>query len=146
MTARFIRLLLGYANIAMSLRKVFILIGSVSAVEILLVSYFGTYSLCSEQASCVNLLHSAFFFGMPWAMYLIFEGIFFVLRKIPVDVWFRYTLVVIPLSMLLIFLAPQYSSDFLLPIEKGTVAATTSLLYALGSLAILGYEWSRRDR
>jgi len=44
--------------------------------------------------------------------------------------------------MLAILIAPEYSSDWMYSIEKGTVAFATSALFALVSLIIIIARWA----
>ncbi len=55
--------------------------------------------------------------------------------------WIRVVYVAIPLSMLLIFLAPEYSTDWMFPIEKGTVAFFSSALFVAISLVIIAWKY-----
>jgi len=54
------------------------------------------------------------------------------------EAWFRFARWWIPLSMLAIFIAPEYSSDWMYRIEKGSVAFITSALFvAISTIIIL---------
>jgi len=55
--------------------------------------------------------------------------------------WLRFSYVWIPLSMILIFLAPEYTSDWMYPVVKGTVAFFSSLFYAIISLIIIVWKY-----
>ncbi|MDP2655239.1 MAG: hypothetical protein Q8P17_01625 [bacterium] len=61
--------------------------------------------------------------------------------------WLRFANVWIPLSIVLIFLAPEYSGDWMFPVVKGTVAFFSSLLFVLISLLIICWKYftSRRS-
>ena len=39
--------------------------------------------------------------------------------------------------MVLIFLAPEYSGDWMYPVEKGTVAFFTSIIFVIASIVII---------
>jgi len=55
--------------------------------------------------------------------------------------WFRFSCVWIPLSMIAIFFAPEYSSDWMFPVVKGTIAFFSSLLYVILSLIIIIWKY-----
>ncbi len=55
--------------------------------------------------------------------------------------WLRFAQWWIPLSILAIFLAPEYSSDWMFPVEKGTVAFFSSLLFVIISLLIIAWKY-----
>lgn len=61
-------------------------------------------------------------------------------------VWLRFAYVWVPLSMLLIFLAPEYSGDWMYPIVKGTVAFFSSLLFIIISLILIIWKWFAYSR
>lgn len=54
--------------------------------------------------------------------------------------WLRFSFVWIPLSMVLIFLSPEYSADWMYPVVKGTVAFFSSLLFIVVSLAVITWK------
>ena len=56
------------------------------------------------------------------------------------QVWLRFSYAWIPLSMILIFFAPQYSTDWMYPIVKSTVAFLTSLLFVVISIALITWK------
>ncbi|OGG40588.1 hypothetical protein A2118_03155 [Candidatus Kaiserbacteria bacterium GWA2_50_9] len=55
--------------------------------------------------------------------------------------WLRFAQVWVPLSMLFIFLAPEYTSDWMFPVVKGTVAFFSSLLFLIISLIIIAWKY-----
>lgn len=54
--------------------------------------------------------------------------------------WSKFTYAWIPLSLVLIFLIPEYSNT-LLPIERDTVSLTMSVLFFIISLAIITFKF-----
>src|SRR3989344_4622106 len=60
--------------------------------------------------------------------------------------WFRFARWWVPLSMLAIFIAPEYSHDWLYPIEKGGVALVSSIIFCLVSVAIIGFKYNSLRR
>ncbi len=60
--------------------------------------------------------------------------------------WLRFSYVWIPLSMLLIFLAPEYTSNRMFPVVKGTVAFFSSLLFVIISPILIAWKWFSSHR
>ena len=54
--------------------------------------------------------------------------------------WFNFAKWWIPLAMLSILIAPQYSHDWLFPIDKGRVAFLVSLLFVIVSSILIAYK------
>ena len=67
----------------------------------------------------------------------LFSLITYKMREEVYQAWFRFVCWWIPLSVLLIFIAPEYSHDWLYPIEKGSVALLTSAIFLIVSLLII---------
>ena len=79
---------------------------------------------------------------LPVVPLFIFSLITYWPRNEIYESWFRFARWWIPLSMLAILIAPEYSSDWMYSIEKGTVAFATSALFALVSLIIIIARWA----
>jgi hypothetical protein len=60
--------------------------------------------------------------------------------------WWHFARIATPLSMLLIFLAPSYSHDWMLPIEKGSVALTTTIIFSLWSILLLLFQSKKTQK
>lgn len=60
--------------------------------------------------------------------------------------WLRFAYVWIPLSMLLIFLAPEYTADWMYPVVKSTVAFFSSLLFLIISPIIIAWKYFATHR
>ncbi|MDD3531398.1 MAG: hypothetical protein PHV99_02305 [Candidatus Pacebacteria bacterium] len=59
--------------------------------------------------------------------------------------WARFAIGWIPVSMVLIFLSPEYATSFgiaLYPITKGTVAFASSLFFVIISLILIFWRYS----
>jgi len=76
----------------------------------------------------------------PFVQLFLFSLITYKMRDEVYRTWLRFAYVWVPLSMVLIFLAPQYSTDWMFPIEKGTVAFLSSLLFVIISLTIITWK------
>src|SRR3989344_3055223 len=114
--------------------------GIITAILIIL-NWIGTFKLCGgqEYGQCMDFSYSLIIGFFPVIPLFILSFITYKMREEVYRAWLRFSYVWIPLSMILIFLAPQYASDWMFPIEKGTVAFFSSLL-----LIIWKYFSSRR--
>jgi hypothetical protein len=56
--------------------------------------------------------------------------------------WLRFAYVWIPLSMVGIFFAPEYSTDWMYPVTKSSVAFLSSLTFVIISLVVIGYKFA----
>ena len=74
---------------------------------------------------------------LPFLPLFVFSLITYFLREEIFQSWWRFTRIAIPASIVLILLAPSYSSDWMLPIEKGTVAFFTSLIFVFISVIVI---------
>ncbi|MCX6790096.1 MAG: hypothetical protein NTV60_01050 [Candidatus Kaiserbacteria bacterium] len=74
----------------------------------------------------------------------IFSLITYKMRDDVYRVWIRFSCAWIPLSMILIFVSPEYSGGFGIPLysmTKGSVAFMSSLLFVLISLLIVVWKY-----
>jgi len=55
--------------------------------------------------------------------------------------WFRFARWWIPLSMLAIFMAPEYSHDWMFRVEKGSVALAMSATFIIVSIGIIAIKY-----
>ena len=76
-------------------------------------------------------------FTMPLIILFLFSLITYRMRTEIYETWFRFARWWIPLSMLAIFLAPEYSHDWLYPITKGYIAFATSAIFLVISALIV---------
>jgi hypothetical protein len=109
-------------------------------------------SFSREIGFCLPYSYSkcaAFFDGfaemlLPIFPMLLFSLITYRMTEEIYTAWFKFARWWIPFSMFAIFLAPEYSSNFMSPIEKGTVALTFSALFVIISAIIVGTKYFRR--
>ena len=80
---------------------------------------------------------------LPIIPLFFFSLITYKMRDEVFRAWLRFAYAWIPLSLLLIFLAPEYTYDWMYPVVKGTVAFFSSLLFACISLIIILVSWLR---
>lgn len=114
--------------------------------------YIGNYKLCdllTEQGhagDCPFMLANIEYLLMPILFFLPLAFITYFMREEIYKAWFRFARWWIPLSIALIFLSPEYSSDWILPIEKGSVALTTSILFVCISIIVIALKYWRLNR
>lgn len=77
------------------------------------------------------------FLFFPFVPLFIFSLITYFLREEVYRAWWQFARVATPVSMLLIALAPSYSHDWMFPIEKGSVAVFTSLIFSVISIVVI---------
>lgn len=99
--------------------------------------------LCSVvNSSCVEIFDPIAENFSAFIPLLLVALITYKVREEVYRTWFRFARIWIPLSMLAILVAPEYSSDWMFSIEKGTVAFFSSVLFVLISLIIVLVSWS----
>ena len=133
----------------MMIKKYHLLSGLIIGISIFFISIFSR-----EIGYCPPYSYSpcaAFFDGIaqtfiPSLAALLFSLITYWMREEIYVAWFRFARWWIPLSMVAIFLSPEYGSDWMYPVEKGTVALGTSSLFAAISLAIIAAKYIGRKR
>jgi hypothetical protein len=123
-----------------------------SRVKILLISMVGTgifivslfvaiKGVCKINYFCSRLHDDSLaFIFFPMLLLLIFSLITYKMREDVFQTWWKFSRVWMPLSMLAILIAPSYSSNWMIPIEKGTVAFFSSMIYIITSLVIVVYK------
>lgn len=77
---------------------------------------------------------------LPIIALFLFSLITYKMRDEVYRAWLRFAYVWVPLSIVLIFLSPQYSTDWMYPVEKGTVAFLTSALFVIISLILIVWK------
>lgn len=99
-----------------------------------------SYSTCGQVS---NMFAE---FLMPTLPFALVFAISSYLNKEAVNSWFKFAIVWVPLSMLAILIAPEYSTDFLFPVEKSNVAFISSALFLLISVLIIGWKYWRLNK
>ncbi len=100
--------------------------------------------LCAPgYTKCSVFFDSVATIFVPIIPLFLFSLVAFWMRDIVYQTWFRFARVWVPVSMLAIFMAPEYASDWMYPIEKGTVALFMCALFVIISLIIIVRAWWR---
>jgi hypothetical protein len=109
------------------------------SILILIANSIGTFDLCggSEYGTCMDIasnIITVLFIIIP---FFIFSLITYSMKEIIFQIWWKFARVWVPLSMLAILISPDYSSNWMFPVEKGNVALFTSILFIIISIGII---------
>ena|SRR3989338_810052 len=99
-----------------------------------------SYSSCSQLSSEVAEIL------IPIIPAIIFLLLIYQMRDIVYQAWFKFARIWIPLSMLAILVAPEYSTNVVNPIEKGTVAIFFSGIFIVVSIVIIVWKLLPKTR
>jgi len=123
-------------------KKILFIVSGVSTVILLVLNWVGTFRLCGgqEYGQCMDLIYAAIINFLPIIPLFLFSIITYKMHDEVYQAWLRFSFVWIPLSMVLIFLSPEYSADWMYPVVKGTVAFFSSLLFIVVSLAVITWK------
>ncbi len=115
-------------------KQISVLLSGIISFFLITSNWIGTYKLCGakEYGNCMDFLYSLMLTLSPIIVFFLFALLTYLNRDNTYRSWFKFARWWIPLSMIAIFLAPEYSNDWVLPIEKGVVA-----LFACGAFAII---------
>src|SRR5438105_61983 len=120
-----------------SKRNLLWLAGGVTVILVVF-DYAGTDTLCGgkQYTGCMQNLHSFLLIFLPIIPLFILTLLVWMRDEI-YRTWFKFARWWIPLSMVLIFITPEYGQGLFDPIVKGTVAFLTSALFVVISLGII---------
>lgn len=128
-------------------KKNILIVSGVGVLVLLIWNYIGNYRICDIVSGNGSAGECPFFLtGIAMIFFPIFPLFFFSLltykmRQESYETWFRFARWWIPLSMILVLLAPEYSNDWMFPITKGSVAFITSILFTPISLILITWKW-----
>ncbi len=134
----------------MASRKSVLLTLSILGAVLVVWEYVGNYQLCDflvsegHQGNCPFLMSSIETTLLPILPMFVFSIITYWMREEIYVAWFKFARWWIPLSMVAILISPEYSHDWMFPIEKGTVAFMTSVVFVIASSAIIGWKYFRK--
>ncbi len=120
--------------------------GFVLQVILVLFAYSNLFESCYDNLPCREGFLSLVTIISPYTHLFIplfiFSFVTYRMREEIYQAWFRFTRWWIPLSMLAIFIAPEYSNDWLYPIEKGGVALAVIVVFCTVSILIIGVKYA----
>ena len=117
------------------------------SILIIVWNYVGNYKICNtiissgSQGDCPFVLTQVGLTLLPLFTVFIISLITFVMRGEVYEAWFKLARWWVPISMILIFITPEYGEGLFDPIQKGSVALLTSVLFALISIGIIVWKF-----
>ncbi|MEI6842982.1 MAG: hypothetical protein WCK48_00510 [bacterium] len=134
----------------MSKKLLFWFSGIVSII-LLVVNYFGTYEICNVEeggnflssfllsifkSNCVDFLYHLLISLEIFLPLFLLSAITYKMPDRVYKAWSRFSLVYIPISIILTLLTPDYSQG-LVPVDKGRVSLGLSVLFIIISISII---------
>ena len=112
-------------------------------VAILFISMFSReIGVCpADYSSCSNILDQVAEICFPSVPLLIFSGLTFYFNEEIYKSWFIFARFWIPLSMIAVFLTPEYGGHFMNPIAKGGIAFLMSSIFIVVSIATIVFKY-----
>ena len=128
-------------------KKLGLILSGGASIVLLLWDLIGNYQLCDAISSsgsagkCPATLSSVETILLPVIpLFLVYIVVAFARIEV-YESWFRFARWWIPLSMILIFISPEYPQGIYDPVQKGSVALVMSALFALISIAIIIWKY-----
>lgn len=123
-------------------KKTLLAVSGILSVLIVAMGTLEPFRLCGGLwRECMDLNYIIDLLFLPIIPLFILALITYKMRDEVYRAWLRFAYVWIPLSMLLIFLAPEYSTDWMFPVVKGTVAFFSSILFVIISLILIVWKY-----
>ena len=97
---------------------------------------YEAHGLCWKYWSLIGMLGEYLMISVPL---FILSLVAYFLREETFRAWLKFVYIWIPLTMLAIFMAPEYGHPFL-PITKGSIAGVSSLLFVFISVSIMIFK------
>ena len=123
-----------------------ILLGiSLTGVAIFVVAMFSSeLGICPSYSysSCQDMSNQVGEILIPIVALFILSFVIYWTREEVYRTWFRFARWWVPVSMVLIFITPEYGGGLFNPIQKGSVAFITSALFVVISLVIIVWKFS----
>jgi hypothetical protein len=125
-------------------KKTLLIVSGAGTVLLLVLNWVGTFKLCGgqEYGQCMDTTYGIMINLLPILPLFLLSLITYKMRDEVYRAWLHFAYIWIPLSILAILLAPEYSSDWMFPIVKGTVAFFSSLIFVAVSLVIIAYKYT----
>lgn len=120
------------------MKKITLILSGIISVILVILNFIGTYRLCGSRGygSCMDIFYDAIVNFLPIIPLFIFSLITYKMRDEIFQAWWKFSRVWIPLSMIAILISPSYG-NWMIPIEKGTVAFFSSIVFCIISLIII---------
>ena len=132
-------------------KKIVLVISGLISLSILVSNYIGTYKLCEmgnkilplDKISkmitygCTDFLYDIIIILSIFIPILILSLITYKMRDEVFGLWSKFTYVWLPLTLILVSIAPEYMNSWLPIYEKGFVSFVMSAIYLLASCVII---------
>ncbi len=128
-------------------KKILLIVSGSLSVWLFVWNYLGNYHVCDfftnggSAGNCPFILTDIGINLLPIIPLFFLSLITYKMREEVYRAWLRFAYAWVPLSLLLIYLAPEYTSDWMYPVVKGTVAFAPSILFVILSLFIVLWTW-----
>jgi len=122
----------------MTKKFVFWISGIIVAI-LLLSNWIGTYNLCGKYSigECPLILYSIIIEFIIFFPIFLFSLITYKMRNEIFHAWTKFTYVWLPLTLILVFIAPEYQNSWLPIYEKSFVSFVMSSVYVLISVILI---------
>ena len=139
-------------------KKIVLWISGIMSLIILTSNYIGTYKLCGVGNGGVKILDtlsSIFTYGCTDLLYntiiifsifiplFLFSLITYKMRNEVFKTWIKFVYAWLPLTLILVFIAPEYVNSWLPIYEKGFVSFIMSSIFLVVSLFIIFIKYYR---
>jgi hypothetical protein len=131
----------------MKKKKKVLLISFIILVMSVIAIFSRQIGLCPiySYSNCAYFFDSFFMILFPIIPLFVFSLITYKMQDSVFQAWWSFARIWIPISMLAILVSPSNTHNWMFPIEKGTVAFFSSVLFAVISL-ILIIIWQVKEK
>lgn len=110
----------------------------------------GTYWMCDNIfpslggsiGRCPDVLADGMTVLFPVLFFFFLSLLTYKMRDEVYRAWSRFAMVWVPLSMFLILIAPEYSADWMFPVDKSSVAFFSSAAFVVISLLVIAWKYA----
>lgn len=122
-------------------KKNILFFSGVISVILIVFNMIGTFNLCGghEYGICMDIIYDGMMVLFPTIPLLIFSLITYKMRDEVWQSWWKFSRIWIPFSMFAILISPS-TGNWMIPIEKGSVALFSMILFAIISVSMIAYK------
>ena len=120
-------------------KKRLLVITGIASIFLVAFNFIGTFNLCGgrEYSVCMDVVFNIFMILFPIIPLFLFSLITYKMQDSVFQAWWRFARIWIPISMLAILVSPSNTHNWMFPIEKGTVAFFSAVLFVVISLILI---------
>ena len=127
-------------------KKRLLIVSGVISLTVSIINYIGVYKICLNIFECTEILFGVMMILFPVVSLFIFSLITFKMHEEVFRSWWRFSRIWIPLSMIAIFVSPSNTSNWMFPVEKGSVAFFLSVIFVIVSACIIVYRHYKLEK